>query len=225
MSSQTEGPMRRTMPPAVHVSEQFGHDATIDLFPEETAVIAQCTPKRRREFTAVRACARTALAAAGAPIVALVPRKDRAPVWPSGFVGTLTHCDGYCAAAVARAEDTGGVGIDAEPDLSLPVDILSAVATPAERSALKRLPEGGPAWDRILFSAKEAVFKAWYPRTRRWLDFDDGMLIIQPDGTFELTLLGTAARDTRYPWPTTHGRWAVAGGIITTAVTLPRSAN
>ena len=87
----------------------------------------------------------------------------------------MTHCAGYRAAAVARSGDLAAVGIDAEPHAPLPPDVLELVARPEERVELTALEEARPDlhWDRILFSAKEAVFKAWFPLTRRWLDFTD----------------------------------------------------
>ncbi|WP_369249782.1 hypothetical protein [Streptomyces sp. R41] len=154
-----------------------------ELFPEEAAVCAEAGPRRRAEFTAGRWCAHRALAALGAGRVA-VPRGARGmPVWPDGVVGSITHCEGYRAAAVCRGGDARALGIDAEPAAPLPARVRAGlfrtqarVEAGAETGAdsgdesrdeedafaadlARRLP-GFPV-DRLLFSAKEAAYKAW----------------------------------------------------------------
>jgi len=85
------------LPPQVAVAEEFGNVPYVVLFPEEEAVIANAVDKRRREFATARACARAALAKLGLPPVPIVPGFRGAPQWPSGVVGSITHCAGYCA--------------------------------------------------------------------------------------------------------------------------------
>ena len=213
--------MPLVLPAIAQVEESFTHDRSVKLFPEEEAVIAQAVEKRRKEFTAVRACAREAMMRAGAPVSPLVPSQGRAPRWPAGFVGSMTHCEGYCAATVGPRDQLLTVGIDAEPDESLPAGVLAAVSDSTERAWLADLPSQGPAWDRMLFSAKEAVFKAWYSQTQRWLDFSDGRLRIHDDGTFSVHLTGAGLTDQHFGWPKVEGRWAVIDRIIATAVALP----
>jgi 4'-phosphopantetheinyl transferase EntD len=137
-------------------------------------------------------------------------------------VGSLTHCAGYRAAAVARATELASVGIDAEPHDELPEGVLERVALPAEQDALPGLPPG-VHWDRLLFSAKESVYKAWFPLAGRWLGFSDARLDFDPAaGTFTAELL---AGDR----PSVGGRvvdcftggYAVAGGLLVTAITVP----
>lgn len=199
-----------------------GVDGVI-LFPEEEAVVAKAVLKRRREFTAVRGCARRAMEKLGVPPQPILPGERGAPQWPAGLVGTMTHCEDYCAAALARATDLASLGIDAEPHLPLPDGILTAVALPAERQRLDRLTAGHPSvhWDRLLFSAKESVYKAWFPLTGLWLDFVEADIEIAPEtGRFSARLL--------VPGPVVggerlghfEGRWTVRHGLVTTAVTV-----
>src|SRR6202011_411228 len=139
-----------------------------------------------------RACARTALARLGGPEAAIPRDRDGAPGRPRGFVGSITHCAGYRASAVARLTDLRAIGVDAEPHAALPAGLLSVIATPDERSALGALSarRAGTCWDRLLFSAKESVFKAWFPLAGRWLGFGDAVITIDPEaGTFEAALL------------------------------------
>ncbi|OIV36254.1 hypothetical protein BIV57_17275 [Mangrovactinospora gilvigrisea] len=190
-----------------------------ELFPEEAELVAGAVENRRREFAAARRCARAALAELGVAAGPIGRGADREPLWPDGVVGSLTHCEGYRAAAVARSSRVRSVGIDAEPARALREPaVLRLVALEGERGMLGSLAraDGGVPWDRLLFSAKESVYKAWYPLTGRWLGFEDARVALAPDGTFSAELLVGQA-----PVPSFAGRWAVAGGVLVTAVLVP----
>jgi 4'-phosphopantetheinyl transferase EntD len=151
-----------------------GQVALVDdqLFPEELDYIRRAVPKRRAEFGTARICARRALAALGAREVALVPRSDRAPAWPPGVVGSITHCDDYCAVVVHRAPPALSVGLDAERLRRLDPEIIELVVTPRERRWLRE--QADPMGLAILlFSAKEAYYKCQYPLSGALLDFQD----------------------------------------------------
>jgi 4'-phosphopantetheinyl transferase EntD len=202
------------LPADVSWAERFDDEAPGELYPVEAAVISGAVGKRRREFTTGRWCARQALAGLGIAPVA-VPRGERgAPIWPPGVVGALTHCEGYRAAIVARAATYRSVGLDAEPDEPLPDGVLDAISLPGEREQLARLA-AGPSWERLLFSAKESVYKAWFPLTRRWLDFTECELTLAEDGTFAARLLVAG------PVPGFRGRWVAANGLVATVIVLP----
>lgn len=211
------------LPPGVAVGEAFGDLPEEALFPQEEAAIARAVGKRRAEFRTVRGCARAALAQLGVPRPPLVPGTRGAPAWPAGIVGSMTHCDGYRAAAVTWSRQLAALGVDAEPDAPLPDGVLGTIALPAERQQLTRLAGSHPqvSWDRLLFSAKESVYKAWYPMTGQWLGFEQAELAIDPAaGTFAVRLL--------VPWPGPGpaqgpfaGRWAAGRGLVLTAVTVP----
>jgi 4'-phosphopantetheinyl transferase EntD len=106
---------------------------------------------------------------------------DRLPVWPEGIIGSISHCHGLCAAAVARKEDILGLGLDVEPAEPLDTDLFSFILTDRERRLLKA-PEAHPLplWLRILFSAKESTYKCLHPLTKRVLDFRDIELTFRP---------------------------------------------
>ncbi|MFI9027921.1 4'-phosphopantetheinyl transferase [Streptomyces sp. NPDC053560] len=217
----------KLLPAPVVTAETF-HDAPVsEMFPEEWALVAQAVPKRQLEFGTVRGCAREALGRLGFAPAPLLPGADRAPRWPDGVVGALTHCDGYRAAAVARATDVLTLGLDAEPHA--PVSdpgVLELIALPGERAEVARLTALVPevCWDRLLFSAKESVFKAWYPLARRWLGFEDARITLDPtDATFTARLLvpGPVAEGRELTGFT--GRWLIESGLVTTAVVVPTS--
>jgi len=212
------------LPAEAAAEEAFSDPPGVTLFPEEEAVIARAVDKRRREFTTARACARAALARLGFPPVPIVPGLRGAPQWPAGVVGSLTHCAGYRACAVARDQDLRTIGLDAEPHGKLPGGVLAAVASPGERERLTALAAAQPGthWDRVLFSAKESVYKAWFPLARRWLGFEDVSVTIDPaTGTFTARLLVEGPRLDAVILTGFTGRWLVAGGLIITAITVP----
>ncbi|MEV5646571.1 4'-phosphopantetheinyl transferase superfamily protein [Streptomyces flaveolus] len=204
------------LPADVQAVQTFIHRLDIPLSPQEEAVIAGAGPKRRAEFTSVRACAHDALIALGVPPAPLLPDERGAPNWPSGVVGSMTHCAGYCAAAVAHARRITALGIDAEPNAPLPDGTVSIIARPEERTSLAGLPAAGPSWDRLLFSAKESLYKAWYPLTRRWLGFQEASLDIAPDGTFTARVLVPAPPELAC----LRGHWAAKGDHVVTAVVV-----
>jgi 4'-phosphopantetheinyl transferase EntD len=213
------------LPDGVRHAEFFGGagtDVDLDevLFPEEAAVVARAVDKRRREFAVVRVAARRALAELGHPAAPILPGERGAPQWPAGVVGSMTHCEGYQAAVVARADGFASIGIDAEPDLPLPDGVLRLVSLPDEQVALSDLAEKQPAvnWDRLLFCAKEAVYKTWFPLTLQWLDFAEALVDLRPDGTFSalLQVPGPMVGATRLDG--FEGRWLASDGLIVTAI-------
>jgi len=193
-------------------------------FPGEEDLVVNAVEVRRREFVTARRCARQALAALGHPAMAIRAGARREPIWPAGVAGSITHCAGYRAAAVARHVDLAGLGIDAEPHDRLPDGVEESVTVPSERVHLRQLTDLDPAvsWDRLLFSAKESVYKAWYPLTGRWLGFEDAELTFEPRaGAFRARILVDGARrDAGRPLTEVGGRFLIGGGLVLTAVSV-----
>ena len=211
------------LPPAVVAVEAYDDVAPVDLFPEELALIARAVDKRRREFTTVRGCARQALARLGYEPAPILPGQRGAPRWPAGIVGTMTHCEGYRACALALDRDVRTLGVDAEPDAPLPEGVLEAIALPDELAMLRDLGAEVPGvhWDRLLFSAKEAVYKAWFPLTAKWLDFSEARIAIDPQaGTFEATLLVPGPQTPEGPLAGFSGRWLSRRGLLLTSIVV-----
>ncbi|WP_406092382.1 4'-phosphopantetheinyl transferase [Streptomyces sp. NBC_01013] len=215
------------LPPEVAAVSVLGDLSPTDghgLFPAEAEAIARSVEGRRAEFTTVRMCARRAMDKLGLPPAPLVPGKRGAIDWPDGVTGSMTHCLGFRAAAVARTGVAVSLGIDAERNLPLPDGILDVVSLPRERAALTALARRRPDvhWDRLLFSAKESVFKTWYPLTRRELDFTEAELDFDPEaGTFSARLLVPGPEVAGQRHGTFSGRWTVSRGFALTAIALP----
>jgi 4'-phosphopantetheinyl transferase EntD len=208
----------RLLPPGVRSAEAFGDVLDEPLLASEEAAVSGAVEPRRREFTTVRACARAALLGLGAEAAAIVPGAGGAPRWPDGVVGSLTHCAGYRAAAVARTSLVRALGIDAEPNLPLPDGVLLTVASTPEQAALSVADHTlGVRWDRLLFSAKESVYKAWFPLTGHWLDFDQVDVRFTVDGGFTARLRTPGPRGAPTVFP---GRWLSTDALLLTAVAL-----
>ena len=216
--------MRELLPGTVAVQELWG-DAIVPLFPEEAEQVKRAVDRRVREYVSARQCARRALKEIGGPMVA-VPRGPRGnPTWPTGVVGSLTHCDGYRAAAVARTAQIVAVGIDAEISAPLPDGVLDSVTSRSERDHLAALGSAIPdiPWDRLLFSAKESLYKVWSPLTARWLGFEDAAVSFEPRaGQFTARLIGRHLEVGGERISEMRGRFALRRGRLLTAIALER---
>lgn len=209
-------------PPGVVVVRATPEMQDDPLHPAEATRLPRMSEKRRREFALGRACARRALARLGIHDFALRNDADRAPIWPEGVVGSLTHCRGLCAAAVARRGALLGLGLDAEPLRALTPRLLERICTVRERAHLAALPNAGPdGWGIVAFSAKESFYKCYYPLARSFLGFHDVDLTIDAAaGRFRVRLLrkdAPAAGDAR----TFQGRFLVDASHVVSAVALP----
>jgi 4'-phosphopantetheinyl transferase EntD len=230
VADRSGGLLAGLLPAGVAVVESFGDMPEADLLPEEAAAVAGAGERRRREFAAVRGCARAALAALDVPPVAVPPDVGaapawarRAPLWPNGVTGSMTHCDGYRAAVVARREVLAAVGVDAEPHGRLPGGVRNRVTLGEERAMLAGLAaeRDDIAWDRVLFSAKESVFKAWFPLAQRWLGFEECRVELGVDGSVRAALLvpGPVVDGVRIG--VFDGRWRALGTHVATAIAVP----
>lgn len=212
------------VPDVVAAAELREDPPELEPLPDEEPLIARSVAKRRNEFVTVRHCARIALGELGVPPAPILKGDKGEPCWPDGVVGSLTHCEGFRGAVVGRASEVRSVGIDAEPHGVLPDGVLDAVSLAEERRALSAMPDG-LHWDRILFCAKEATYKAWYPLTRRWLGFEDAHIVFDvgadgASGEFVSRVLIDPAALSGPPLTELRGRWSVRDGLALTAIVL-----
>ncbi|WP_405140999.1 4'-phosphopantetheinyl transferase superfamily protein [Sphaerisporangium sp. NBC_01403] len=215
------------LPPYVVSADLSEDPPEAGLFPEEEQVIENAVEKRRREFTTARLCARRAMSELGVPPAPVLPGARGEPRWPSGVVGSLTHCAGYRGAVLGRAADVTTIGIDAEPNDLLAEGVLEVISLPEERDHLRELSRRDRRvhWERLLFSAKESVYKAWFPLTGLWLDFEEARLEIDPErGAFQARLLVPGPHVNGSEVTGFSGRWLVRNGLILTAIVVPAPA-
>lgn len=190
------------------------------LHPEEAGCLHGAGPARRREFALGRGCARAALARLGVEDAALPAEPDRRPRWPEGIVGSLSHCDAVCAVAVARRGPIAGLGLDVERDGRVGDALAQRIGTPAELAHLAALRARAIDARTWLFSAKESVYKVYYPLARHPLGFRDVEIAFDVEaGAFEARLVGSGAPPAAGA-RAFGGRLACEHGLVWTAVTL-----
>ncbi len=207
---------RKMFPVSVAIGVTDPRRPGIGLLPAEAAATRGMVRRRREEFTAGRLAARQAMAALACVPSAVPMGTDRAPIWPEGLRGSLTHCATACLAVLTL--DNLLLGADLEPDAPLPDDMTALVCNSAEQNWLARQPlqlRGQRA--RLIFSAKEAAYKAQYPVTRQLFGFQT--LQILPDivaGKFSVTFaepVGRFSRDSSLA-----GSFDIAAGLILTGI-------
>ncbi|VDR41231.1 phosphopantetheinyltransferase component of enterobactin synthase multienzyme complex [Tsukamurella paurometabola] len=219
----------QSMLPRGVVARESHADVDAPLHPREAAQIAKAVPKRQAEYATVRHLAREALGELGIGDAVLVKGEGGGVDWPRNVVGALTHCDGYRGAVVGFRMGVRTVGIDAEPHLALPDKVLPTVSVESEREVLAARPDDGLHWDRLLFCAKEATYKAWNPITGRWLGFEDAEISFDltertadaAAGTFRSRILiDGKATDGGPPIASFDGRWRITDGLIVTSIAV-----
>jgi 4'-phosphopantetheinyl transferase EntD len=221
--------IEKILPNVVVAEELFADPPGLSPHPREEHLIAKAVEKRRREFVSARHCARQAMTRLGVDQAPILRGEMGSPQWPSGVVGSLTHTDGYRAAALGHALAVRSIGIDAEPHEALPDGVLGAVSIEQERTWLSSVSDDTVHWDKLLFCAKEATYKAWFPLTGRWLGFEDAHITFEKDastgddditGTFHTDLLISGTTTSGPPLSSFDGRWVVSRGLVVTAITV-----
>jgi 4'-phosphopantetheinyl transferase EntD len=161
----------------------IGADATNRsdlLLPAELAYLERAVERRRNEFSTGRWLARRALRALGLPPAAVLQGAAREPIWPAGVVGSVTHSSSVCAVALALERHYRGIGLDLELSAAPSPDLAHLILAPEEPAAYRE-----PHMLRLVFSAKEAVYKCVFPICRSFVDFLDVAIHLNPaSGTF-----------------------------------------
>lgn len=223
MTSALPGDLvKRLVPAAVAVVEGTLPDAAAPLWPEEAASVKYAVPSRVREFTAGRVFARHALQTLGVPPGPLPAKPDRSPLWPPGFVGSISHVSDYCAVAVARTTDALAIGIDVENMERFDPVLVAQVFSPCEMRI--HVPGTEPRELRrrgaLIFSAKEALYKCLSAVAAVRLSFRDCTIVLDHEaGTFAAIVPAKARVFTADRQIV--GRFAFAGALVGTAVILP----
>ncbi|EAQ99250.1 4'-phosphopantetheinyl transferase family protein [Congregibacter litoralis] len=143
---------------------------------EETS-IAAAGDKRQREFRSGRNAAKTALRQLGLKGDIILPpdSEGRRPSWPPGYVGSITHTRGFCAAAVAMASDYTAIGIDAEPRTPLKKGVVNRICTARELHWIAQQGEDPLRVDlgKVMFCIKESIYKVFNPLHDAFLGFQE----------------------------------------------------
>ncbi|MFH9662739.1 4'-phosphopantetheinyl transferase [Streptomyces sp. NPDC017248] len=197
------------------------------LLPEERSAASSLSRERRLKFAAVRDCARQGLRRLGVGAAPILRGAAGEPLWPAGVVGSMTHCSGYHAAAVARADQVAAIGIDAEVNRPLRYrEMLDLVATAQERAWVAEFESAYPqvSWARLVFTAKESLFKAWFSVTGQSLGLGEIVVEVNPlSGEFHARTSASPGRGRDALSDRWSGRWMARDGLLVAAVSMRRS--
>lgn len=189
------GAVAARMLPDCVVSAAALIDGTASLAHEaERALVARAVQKRRDEFATGRALAHELIARLGVADEPLLPGKLpgslRAPAWPHGLLGSISHGAGLCVVAVASQSECSMLGLDVEDSSPLRPKLWRHVLREEERRELDKLSDDDAGRRaKLVFSAKECFYKALSPRLNRVLNFEDVRLTVDDDGSFSGELL------------------------------------
>ncbi len=207
------------------------------LWPEEEIQVTRAVPARRVQFAAGRRCARAGLVALGLPPGPIPAGPQRAPRWPAGTAGSISHTTGYAVAVVRRTDPAPAgsagptdptrisIGVDAEQVGRVGDHLYSRLFTPGEEAWLARLSGARrDAAATAVFGAKEAFYKAQFPLTSAWVGFHDvrSQPIENDDGThagYQLEPHTDLAALDAVQWPCV-ARHVRRGPIVVSAVEL-----
>lgn len=161
-------------------------------FADEDRLVARAVSGRRAQFQAGRSAARMALAMLGHEPGPILARAEGDPIWPEGVVGSITHTERWALAVAARLRAPAGLGVDLETDSPLDEDLVEMICRPEERRPHPRLQARGIDAPKLRFVAKEAVYKAVFPLTREFIDFNGVSIVFETGGdAFEATFVGS----------------------------------
>ncbi len=198
-------------------------DREYALCREEAVSVETAVAGRRNEFGAGRMCARKALEKLGIHNCVLTRQSDGSTAWPPGIVGTISHSDVWCGAAVARQSDYSGIGFDIEAVDRVTRNIARKVLTEDERAWVGRqdADESGK-WFALIFSAKESIYKCLSPLMKKGPGFTDAEILLHPDDlSFGVRLTDEIA--SQIPSSLTfRGQYMLYGGEVFTGIVLMR---
>lgn len=191
-----------------------------NLIGDEPQIIARAKPGRVREFTAGRVAARLAMLAMGAPARPVLSRDNRAPIWPAGIVGSISHAPACCISVIAAARNIASLGVDVEPWEPLPVDLHRTICTKGELDWLNcQHPAQRDYFAKLIFSAKECAYKSQFPLSGQILNYDAIKI------SLNLNRVRFSARFTQSIPPfqvgdRLSGRFAITEGLILTGMAI-----
>ena len=181
----------------------------------------RAVPSRVLGFRLGRLAAHRALRQLGRDDGPILSGTAREPLWPPGIAGSISHSGTNAVALVAPSDHTDGVGIDIEERRPAP-ELAEQVPRSEEWDWIQDSPpERHDELVLALFSAKESIFKAFYPRVERFFGFEAASLVPAPGG-FRARLVSDL--DSKYPAsrPFNVGcRWR--GDFVLSWLILPRA--
>lgn len=190
------------------------------LHARERKLVERASARRRGDFAAGRACAHAGLAALGVAHGG-IGAEQRAPIWPDGVVGSITHTEGFAAAVVARDDGRLRPGIDAETTGRVDGGVARRIMSDAERARVADAADPDELATAV-FGAKEAFYKAQWPLTRAWVGFLDVDVTPSDDRSVRLDRASDLGALDAVDWPV-DARWHRMGPVVVVACVAARS--
>ena len=133
----------------------------INSFKEKTS--------REQEYILGRYCAQQALKAMNFNCNVIQSSPHGFPIWPNSIVGSISHSKGLCISAVAKSSDFQAIGIDLEQFYRIKERSIERIVHSKEKAQIGN----DLIKATLLFSIKEAFYKAQYPIFKTNLNFKD----------------------------------------------------
>ena len=135
--------------------------------------LVKAHPNRQQQFLLGRYCAHKALFKSGLVGECSIPiGNDGAPVWPQGFCGSITHCEGYVKAVTSLCKYYISLGVDSQTVMNEKTynNIVSKILTPNEQN-IKINGYSNYELATLIFSSKESIYKCLRPISQRFFGF------------------------------------------------------
>lgn len=170
-----------------HFTANFVSDKVLIL--NEKRLTNNFSDKRIKDFSTGRFCARKALAAIGHENAEILMGDDKQPIWPDGYIGSISHSAKLVGAVTAKAAHIRSIGLDIETIGKIKPEMWRIIYTDSEAEFLNTFTGEELAYYTILlFSFKEAFYKLQFPLTKTFLEFTD-VEIKYRGNKFELQVL------------------------------------
>ncbi|MCG7497834.1 4'-phosphopantetheinyl transferase superfamily protein [Vibrio sp. Of7-15] len=188
---------------------------------ESPAILHNAVIKRKAGYLAGRYVARDALKKLTQYSAQIPTSVDRAPIWPEGIIGSITHTNTEAMAAVAYSKDHQLLGLDLEEwiDPNLAQDLAYQIIDEQERAAITESGLTFEAGLTIIFSAKESLYKALYPLVKTFFGFEYARVswIAPNTGRFEIALVWGLNEDFSEGWKI-QGQYSVTKETVLTFI-------
>ncbi len=186
MAADSDNPLTHLLPADIHSVFSAACPVEANLLGVETDLARKMAEKRYDEFIHGRHCARLVLKELGVAEVAIGKGDNRQPLWPDGIMGSISHTQHFAAAAVGLHASYAGIGIDMESATPLEEKLFKAICRQEELDEFAQLglsQEQAGMRAKLLFSIKESIYKCLWPEVRRFIDFIEMQVVLEPDGS------------------------------------------
>ena len=212
IKSDTKGILEPLFPAGVRSVFSESAPANVDRYPEEERFTGKMVERRLQEFQHGRLCARLALSMLGHPPGPIGRGKHRDPLWPAGYIGSISHAGSQAAAAVAATDLFLGLGLDMEFADPIEDSLIASICRTEEIDRLDDRADIG-CGAKLLFSIKESIYKCLWPLIREFVDFTEIEVRLVDDSNQYEAIAHTAKCDAA-PVDRLSGRYRQYGKLI-----------